>query len=103
MYPLRLEITFDNGNKGIIKVSRCFKDIIDRSVTITKDIIDHAKEVLIVRRDTHLDVLMDRLKEPRVRVIIDAILAGTGGESDFQLDDLQYVRDLGLVIIREFY
>jgi hypothetical protein len=74
----------------------CFRDVQDRSITVTKEIIDSAKEQLILRRDTHLDALIDRLKEPRVRKILDAVIAGTLIEDYFD-DDLQYMRDLGLI------
>lgn len=80
----------------------CFRDVTDRSQPITKDIIEQAKEELIKRRDTHIDVLVDRLSEPRVRHIMDAIISGTGQEENFKTDDLQYVRDLGLVALRGF-
>ena len=75
----------------------CFKDITDRSLPITKDIIERAKETLIKRRDTHLDVLVDRLQEPRVCNIIDAIITGIDTSRNFPTDDIQYVLDLGLV------
>lgn len=75
----------------------CFRDVQDHTKLINKEMIDQAKEALILRRDTHLDVLVDRLQEPRVRNIVDAILSGFGGGKDFKTDDLQYVRDLGLV------
>lgn len=78
----------------------CFKDVIDRAQPITKDVIERAKETLILRRDTHIDQLVHKLEEPRVRTIIDAILSGTGQEETFKIDDLQYVRDLGLVTQR---
>ncbi|MBM3199147.1 MAG: ATP-binding protein, partial [Chlamydiae bacterium] len=74
----------------------CFRDVEDRSIPITKEILEQAKESLIKRCDTHLDVLLDRLQEPRVRNIIDAIFSGNEG-SLFPPDDLLYVRDLGLV------
>ena len=45
--------------------------------------IDKAKEQLILRRDTHIDGLLDRLKEPRVRNIIDLILSG---KSDIRIN-----------------
>ncbi|MDW8199586.1 MAG: AAA-like domain-containing protein, partial [Cyanobacteriota bacterium SKYGB_h_bin112] len=48
----------------------------DPSIPITADHIDQAKEILIQRRDTHLDSLAERLQEPRVRAIIEPILAG---------------------------
>jgi hypothetical protein len=76
----------------------CFKDVQDRTKPITKEIIEAAKETLIKRRDTHLDVLVDRLQEPRVRCIIDAIIAGNmKTSSELKPDDIQYARDLGLI------
>jgi len=75
----------------------CFRDVQDRSITITKEIIDRAKEELILRRDTHLDALVDRLKEQRVYNIIDMVISGGMAHLQYSDDDLQYVRDLGLV------
>jgi hypothetical protein len=68
----------------------------DRAVTITSAHVDAAKEILIARQDTHLDSLAERLREPRVRQIIEPILAGRalGNVPD---DDLRFVQDLGLV------
>lgn len=69
----------------------------DRSHPITAEMIQLAKENLILRRETHLDQLVDKLQEPRVRRVISPIL--TGGELDIAVrdDDIQYVEDLGLV------
>lgn len=75
----------------------CFRDVTDRSQPISKEIIERAKDVLILRRDTHIDQLVHKLEEPRVRRIIDAIISGIGQEEIFKIDDLQYVRDLGLI------
>jgi hypothetical protein len=74
----------------------CFRDILDRSIPITKDSMEKAKEQLILRMDTHISALVDKLNEPRVRNIIDAIISGSDPLS-FNPDDIQYVRDLGLV------
>ncbi len=49
----------------------------DRARPITLDLIDQAKEYLIVERVTHLDQLADKLREPRVRRVIEPMLAGT--------------------------
>ncbi|MDQ5909468.1 MAG: hypothetical protein QG599_1563 [Pseudomonadota bacterium] len=67
----------------------------DRSQPITVDLIDQAKERLIINRVTHLDQLADKLREDRVRRVIEPMLAGTliEGESE---DDIQYLIDLGL-------
>ncbi|MEW6220602.1 MAG: ATP-binding protein [Thermodesulfobacteriota bacterium] len=68
----------------------------DRTVPITVPIVDKAKEILIDRQDTHLDSLAEKLTEPRVRRIIEPMLAGRS-LGDLPADDRQYVVDLGLV------
>lgn len=75
----------------------CFEMITDRSQTVTKAILEQAKEILIKRQDTHLDVLIDRLNEPRVYKIIDAIINGQSEKRFFPDDDVLYCRDLGLI------
>ena len=62
--------------------------------------IDDAKEALILARATHLDQLADKLREDRVRRIVEPLLAGSGAPGDLPPDDLDYVVDLGLVRIR---
>lgn len=74
-----------------------FADVKDRSKTITKEVIERAKNTLIKRRDTHLDALVDKLREIRVRPIIDAIINSDNDTIDFDSDAVQYVRDLGLI------
>ena len=74
-----------------------FRDVKDRSVPISADHIDAAKETLIQRRDTHLDVLIDRLEEERVRRVIEPLLTGSDAPEHLPIDDILYVRDLGLI------
>ena len=59
--------------------------------------IDQAKEILIARRDTHLDSLIDRLREERVERVLSPILSGQLTLGDRIDDDIAYVEDLGLV------
>jgi hypothetical protein len=60
--------------------------------------MEQAKERLILARATHLDSLVSKLYEPRVRMIIEPLLAGTMGSLDpTYSDNMSYVRDLGLV------
>jgi len=68
----------------------------DPATPITPTVIDQAREVLILRQDTHLDSLAERLREPRVRAIIEPMLAGLA-LGDIPPDDLRFVQDLGLV------
>ncbi len=79
----------------------CFRDVKDRSVTITQEILERAKETLIGRRDTHLDSLTSRLKEARVATIVDAILNSQTMLPELPQDDIQYVIDLGLIARRD--
>jgi len=69
----------------------------DRSVPITGEMVSAAKERLILRRDTHLDQLADKLREDRVKRVIVPFLEGVGRPGDLKDDDLAYVRDLGLI------
>jgi hypothetical protein len=64
---------------------------------VTEEAITGAKEELILRRDTHLDSLVDRLREERVRRVLEPILAGRLLAPDALADDIQFVKDLGLV------
>jgi len=71
----------------------------DRTVRITAEMMYRAQERIIYRRDTHIDILIDKLKEPRVRRVIEPILANEdeADESLIPSDDIQYVEDLGLI------
>lgn len=65
---------------------------------ITDDHMDQAVERLIVARATHLDSLVARLHEPRVKRIIEPLIAGAvPGTDGTYNDDLAYLRDLGLI------
>lgn len=72
----------------------------DRSVRIIPEMIYRAQEQIIYRRDTHIDILIDKLKEPRVKRVIEPILANSE-EVDEELmsdEDILYVKDMGLVV-----
>ncbi|NMO22112.1 ATP-binding protein [Pyxidicoccus fallax] len=68
----------------------------DISKPVRRADIEHAKKLLIDRRETHLDSLAERLREPRVRRIMEPMLAGLA-LGDVPEDDLRFVQDLGLV------
>jgi hypothetical protein len=67
----------------------------DPAIPITAAQIERAKEILVQRRDTHLDSLIDRLRQPRVRRVIEPILAGEVLGAEVFDDDVQFVKDLG--------
>jgi hypothetical protein len=69
----------------------------DRSQAVARDQVLAAREILIERRDTHLDSLVDQLEEERVKRVVEPILVGDAVPPDTFRDDLRYVEDLGLV------
>lgn len=71
----------------------------DRARPIQAELIEQAKENLIQRRETHLDQLADKLREERVRRVIEPLLIGQDTALDLPLDDIDYARDLGLVAL----
>ena len=68
----------------------------DGARAITAGEILEAQEQLVMRRVTHLDQLADKLREARVRRVVEPLLSG-GDERPFSAHDLEYVRDLGLI------
>jgi hypothetical protein len=68
----------------------------DYTQPVTAERVAKAVQTIILRRDTHIDSLLERLKEERVRKVIEPIIMGEiyiGRMSD----DFQYVTDLGLI------
>ncbi|MEZ4405299.1 MAG: ATP-binding protein [Polyangiales bacterium] len=68
----------------------------DRAQTITAADIDRARDILVERQDTHLDSLAERLRDPRVRAVIEPMILGET-LAPLAPDDLRFVIDLGLV------
>ena len=68
----------------------------DEPITVAD--IETAKETIIRRRDTHIDSLMDRLRDPRVRRVMEPIILGNQlVELSVNDEDYRYVQDLGLL------
>ncbi len=64
--------------------------------------IREAEELLIVKRETHLDQLAHKLEEERVRRVIEPLLVGkererAGEDRAEDARDAEYARDLGLI------
>jgi hypothetical protein len=57
--------------------------------------VEEAIQTIILRRDVHIDSLLERLKEDRVRKIIEAVILGQ--LINTSSDDFYYTRDLGLI------
>ncbi|MBQ3342355.1 MAG: ATP-binding protein [Kiritimatiellae bacterium] len=64
---------------------------------ITAADIETAKETIIRRRDTHVDSLMERLREPRVRRVVEPVIFGGERTVSSNSEDWRFVVDLGLL------
>jgi hypothetical protein len=69
---------------------------LDYTKPVTVDLVNKAIQNIILERPTHLDSLLERLKDGRVRRVIEPMILG----EEFTLwdsDDFLYTRDLGLI------
>ena len=64
---------------------------------VTAADMEAAKETIIRRRDTHVDSLMERLREPRVRRIVEPVILGDASPVSIDDEDYRFVTDLGLL------
>jgi len=69
----------------------------DYTRPVTASLVEEAIQTIILRRDTHIDSLLERLKEERVRKFIEPVIMGGYQPMDRLSDDYQYVCDLGLI------
>jgi hypothetical protein len=90
-------------------VNALAREVIDKMeieppLPITADHVEIAKERLIQARATHLDSLVSKLAEPRVRRVMEPLIAGTLPDNvdGVYEDDVSYVRDLGLLAQGKF-
>jgi hypothetical protein len=100
VFPLVWELT--EGQPWLVNAlayEACFrmKEGKDRSKTITMNMINQAKENIILSRETHVHQLVDKLKENRVRKVIEPILVGSKEPEKINDEDIDYVVDLGLI------
>ncbi len=77
----------------------CVMEILreDFSKPITEDLIDQASQNIMDRCDTHIDSLLERLKEERVKNVIQPIILGEEASIPIFHDDTQYCIDLGII------
>jgi hypothetical protein len=99
--PEASQLVFDltQGQPWLVNaIARQLTEVIapEPTITITPVMVEAAKEILIRRQDTHLDSLAERLREDRVKLIIEPILAGQELPQTSN-EDRQYLVDLGLL------
>jgi hypothetical protein len=69
----------------------------DYTKPVTAKLVDKAIQTIILRRDTHIDSLLERLKEERVRRVMEPVITGELEKISMQSDDYHYTKDLGLI------
>ncbi|MDR0392238.1 MAG: AAA-like domain-containing protein [Planctomycetaceae bacterium] len=70
----------------------------DYKKPVTAKLVNEAIQNIILRRPTHIDSLLERLKEEQVRKIIEPMILGDDS-IDEESDDFLYTKDLGLIRI----
>jgi hypothetical protein len=68
----------------------------DPTKAITVEAVFQAKERIIQRQETHLDSLVALLQQPKVKAVVEPMLAGQA-LGEVPEDDRQFLLDLGLV------
>jgi type II secretory pathway predicted ATPase ExeA len=96
-----IELVFEltQGQPWLVNaIARQLTEVIapDATTPITPALVETAKEILIRRQDTHLDSLAERLREDRVKAIIEPIIGGQDLPQTSN-EDRQYLLDLGLL------
>ena len=77
---------------------KCHWELCSQGETVTLSHILKAKELLIRERAVHLDSLAERLRDPRIHRVVEAIITGTGETIlTRDHDDVRLSMDLGLV------
>jgi len=67
--------------------------------TVTLDHVEEARQQMILARETHLDALAERLKEPGVRSVIEPIITGEMKPNMATSNAFRLCLDLGLVAL----
>jgi hypothetical protein len=69
----------------------------DYTINVNVKMVEDAIKTIILRRDVHIDQLLNKLKEERVKKIIEPMILGESGNVERMSDDFEYVKDLGLI------
>ena len=92
---------YTNGQPWLVNAiaRECVVELLDDdySKNITIELVEQAKENIILRRDTHIDSLLHRLKDPRVKKTIENIITGLKDNVKITNEDTKFCLELGLV------
>jgi hypothetical protein len=96
-----LDLVYDltRGQPWLVNaiLQKCVWQLCPRGETVGIAQIEEARELLIQERAVHLDSLAERLRDPRVKRIVQTIMTGESDPSLTVGDDFRLTLDLGLV------
>ena len=102
--PAAVELTYEFtcGQPWLVNAiaQKCAWNLVPQETRapITASHIRQAKELLISSRAVHLDSLGERLKDPKVRRVVEAVMIGKTDETIGRADrDVEFCLDLGLI------
>jgi hypothetical protein len=97
-----VELVYDQTRGQPWLVNAIAREVVEKQLggdytrPVTAEMVSEAIQTITLRRDTHIDSLLERLKEERVRKVIEPIIMGEY-VADRLSDDYRYVKDLGLI------
>ena len=82
-------------------MQKCVWNIVKEETkeTVTVEHVRQAKEMLIKERAVHLDSLVERLRDPRIKKVVQTIMIGEMDPTLADHDDFRLCTDLGLVVL----
>ncbi|RCK73280.1 MAG: Cell division protein FtsI [Peptidoglycan synthetase] [Candidatus Ozemobacter sibiricus] len=96
---------FSRGQPWLVNglAKKCVWNLVpeETKAPVTVEHVRQAKELLIQERAVHLDSLAERLKDPQVRRVVQAILVGETDPELAEGDDFRLCLDLGLVTVEQ--
>jgi hypothetical protein len=101
--PDAVDLVFQQTQGQPWLVNAIAREVIEKSLhsdytkPVTAKLVDEAIQTIILRRDTHIDSLLERLKEERVRRVMEPVITGEIEKIRTQTDDYLYTKDLGLI------
>ena len=80
-------------------LQKCIWTLCPNGENVEEEHIYTAREMLIKERAVHLDSLAERLKDQRVRKVVQPMLTGTINPEAMEGDDFRFTLDMGIVSI----
>jgi len=78
-------------------LQKCVWQLCPTGESVGIEEVEAARELLIQERAVHLDSLVERLRDPRVKRIVESIMIGESDPTLAEGDDFRLTLDLGLI------